>query len=406
MTTPTATNQIHRSILSGLGSRASHLHILDTHLIRNAPDPESDPESDPLSDLQSLIDQHPSNHWIITLAYNLASTIEPTVPRPDSTFPDIIAQRARPIDPAQQELPAHPYSIDPTQTTLIPMHTYTHMVTRAKEYIAAGDIYQVNLTHPITVPFVGSSQSLAQHLFTQTAPAQGSCICFDTNPHTRHAIISLSPESFLTYSPSDNVLTTTPMKGTSPASTDPALLYHSEKDRAELNMITDLMRNDLTRISIPASVKVTNPRQITTHHNSVHQATATITSTPKPSANLADILRATFPPGSITGAPKVRAMQIIHELESQLHPHQDDRGPYCGSTLALDPDGSFHASVNIRTLHIQGTPSPASPDSFETATLTYRTGAGIVADSDPESEWRETLTKAQILESTLGLKLP
>lgn len=400
--------QTQLALLAGLGSSPSPLQILQTHLItptNNTPDP--------LSTLQSLFDADLDHHWIITLSYNLASTIEPAVPQLPTAFPHIIAQRCRSLTTPSPSLPTNTWSIDPTQLNLISMNSYLSMVTRAKDYIAAGDVYQVNLTHPITVPFTGSSASLARHLFNSTNPEQGSYTCFDSQsddgPTTRHAIISLSPESFLTYSPSTNTLTTTPMKGTSPASTNPEDLYHSEKDRAELNMITDLMRNDLTRVSIPASVKVTNPRQITTHHNSVHQATSTITSTPKPNTTLTDILRATFPPGSITGAPKIRAMQIIHELESTIQP--SDRGPYCGSTIALAPSNTnslaqFDASVNIRTLHIQGTPSPLSPDTFESATLTYRTGAGIVADSDPESEWLETLTKARILESTLGLKLP
>lgn len=190
------------------------------------------------------------------------------------------------------------------------------------------------------------------------------------------------------------------MKGTSPAASDPSELYHSKKDRAELNMIIDLMRNDLARISTPGSVKITNQRQITTHHNSVHQATATITSTLKPHTTLSEILTATFPPGSITGAPKIRAMQIINQLEPSI------RGPYCGTTIHLTPNGSFTSSVNIRTLHIQGTPSPKSPDSFKNATLTYHTGAGIIADSIPEQEWQETLTKAAILQSTLNITLP
>lgn len=392
--------QTRLALLAGLGSSPSPLHILQTHLITTA--------HDPLSTLQSLLDAHPDHHWIITLSYNLASTIEPAVPQLPTTFPHIIAQRCQPLNAPIPSIPTNSWSIDPTQLNLIPKALYILMVTRAKDYIAAGDIYQVNLTHPITVPFSGCAASLARHLFNNTNPEQGSYTCFDSqsdsSPTTRHAIISLSPESFLTYSPTNNTLTTTPMKGTSPASTNPDDLYHSEKDRAELNMITDLMRNDLTRVSIPASVKVANPRQITTHHNSVHQATSTITSTPKPNTTLTDILRATFPPGSITGAPKIRAMQIIQELESTIQP--SDRGPYCGSTIALTPSDQFDASVNIRTLHIQGTPSPLSSDSFESATLTYRTGAGIVADSDPESEWQETLTKARILESTLGLKLP
>ena len=386
------------ALLAGLGSSTNTttpLDILQTHII-----PSSD--TNPLRTLQSLLDHHPNNHWLLTLSYNLAPTIEQSVPTQQTSFPHIIAQRCSQITTPQ---PTHqaPWSIDPTKLHLTPKSNYIAKVNRALDYIAAGDIYQVNLTHPITFPFQGSSQSLARHLFNNTNPAQGSFTCFDdgSNPNqtTRHAIISISPETFLTYDSTTNTLTTEPMKGTSPASTNPNDLYINPKDRAELNMIIDLMRNDLARISTPASVKVTNPRQITTHHNSVHQATATIKSTLNPNTSLSKILQATFPPGSITGAPKIRAMQIINQLESST------RGPYCGSTIALAPNNSFNASVNIRTLHIQGTPSPVSPDSFKSATLTYHTGAGIVADSIPEQEWQETLTKAAILEHTLNITL-
>ena len=406
----------HHALLAATGSQPSttSYQVLDTHLI-----PSTDPS--PLDTLQTILDQShnksPDSHWLITLSYNLAPTIEPSIPLSPNPFPHIIAQRIEPTPNPSISTPTQqaPWSVDPTKLSITNKADYQRIVSRALEYIAAGDIYQVNLTHPITLPFTGSSHALAQQLFQSTSPTQGSYTVFDTDKNndnspnskqsSRHAIISLSPETFLTYNPTTNTLTTEPMKGTSPATSNPNDLYQSPKDRAELNMIIDLMRNDLARISTPGSVRVTNPRQITTHHNSVHQATATIESTPRQNTTLSQILKATFPPGSITGAPKVRAMQIIQELESTLPNHQP-RSPYCGSTIALNPNGAFNASVNIRTLHIQGTPSPSAPDAFENATLTYFTGAGIVADSSPQAEWEETLTKAHILQSTLGITLP
>jgi para-aminobenzoate synthetase component 1 len=386
----------HALLAPGFAQPNTNLSILQTHLI-----PPSDP--DPISTLQALLDTHPDRLCLITLAYDLAHTIEPTVSSTRSTFPHIIAQRCAPTPPSHTTNKEH-WSINPDQLTLTPKSHYISIVQQALDYIAAGDIYQVNLAHPITVPFQGCAHSLASHLFKHTNPEMGSFTCFDNN-QTRHAVISLSPETFLTYDAPTRTLTTIPMKGTSPASTNPNDLYHNPKDRAELNMIIDLMRNDLARISIPSSVRVTNPRAVHTHHNSVHQATATIQSTLRDNLNLSDILRATFPPGSITGAPKVRAMQIIHELETST-PNPIPRAPYCGTTIALAPDGSFKSAVNIRTIHIQGTPSKSSPHAFQSATLTYHTGAGIVADSDPEAEWNETLTKAQILKTTLDLPLP
>lgn len=395
-------------MLSGLaGTGSAHTNttnpqfksVLQSHLI-----PSTHP--DPLSALQTLIDDHLNNHWIITLSYDLAHTIEPAAPKNNTDFPHIIAHRCSPIDPRTDlphQTPSKNWSIDPSKLTIVDQSKYTHAVQKALDYIAAGDVYQVNIAHPITIPFQGSSSNLAQYLFSCTNPALGSFTCFDTE-QTRHAIISLSPEIFLTYDPTTRILTTEPMKGTRPASADPEELHTNQKDRAELNMIIDLMRNDLGRIAVPSTVKVTRHRDIKLHHNSVHQATATIQATLRDGLTLSDTLRATFPPGSITGAPKIRAMQIIHELESTLSP-SIHRAPYCGSTIALSPSGHYTAAVNIRTLHITGTPDPNSPDGFIDATMIYHAGAGIVADSDPHSEWEETLAKAQILESTLDINL-
>ncbi|MFK7760467.1 MAG: chorismate-binding protein [Phycisphaerales bacterium] len=393
------------AILSGLGSaRAKHPQsqlstITQSHLIACT-------HPDPLNALQTLIGTHPDDHWIITLSYDLAHTIEAAAPKCTSSFPHIIAHRCSPNDPHTNEPSAtHPdaWTIDRSTISMAKPSKYINAVQKALDYISAGDVYQVNIAHPITIPFQGSSSALAKHLFAHTNPALGSFTCFDTSD-TRHAIISLSPEIFLTYDPATRRLITEPMKGTRPASADPNELHANLKDRAELNMIIDLMRNDLGRIAVPSTVKVTSHRDIALHHNSVHQATATIQATIRDGLTLSDTLRATFPPGSITGAPKIRAMQIIHELESDLSPHIH-RAPYCGSTIALSPSGHYTAAVNIRTLHITGTPDPHSPDGFKDATLIYHAGAGIVADSDPESEWEETLAKAQILESALDIDL-
>jgi len=111
------------------------------------------------------------------------------------------------------------------------------------------------------------------------------------------------------------------------------------------------------------------------------------------------LIRATFPPGSVTGAPKVRAMQIINQLEAR------PRGCYCGSLLTLDEHGGFVASVAIRTAHIWGDSSPNSPDSIRDGQFSYPVGAGIVADSDPCEEWEETRTKAEILARALGARI-
>lgn len=190
------------------------------------------------------------------------------------------------------------------------------------------------------------------------------------------------------------------MKGTRPIDADPAELHAAEKDRAELNMIVDLMRNDLGRVAVPGSVRVTRPRDVDPHADSVWQATATVEATLRDDLTPADLFLAAFPPGSVTGAPKVRAAQIIRALEPF------PRGPYCGSLVRQHRNGRFTASVLIRTAHITGAPDPAGPHTLADARLTYPVGAGIVADSDPDAEWEETLTKARVLTDALALPRP
>jgi anthranilate/para-aminobenzoate synthase component I len=174
------------------------------------------------------------------------------------------------------------------------------------------------------------------------------------------------------------------MKGTRPASATNAELLDAEKDQAELNMIVDLMRNDLGRVCTFGSMHVTHPRTIERHGDSVLQATATVEGTLRPDLSLADIIGASFPPGSVTGTPKIRAMQIIDELEPA------PRGPYCGCIGSMTPDRT-RLNVAIRTALLTESATQGVWD------LVYPVGAGIVADSDPEAEWQETLDKAHIL---------
>ena len=222
------------------------------------------------------------------------------------------------------------WRVDAGAVTMIDRTTYTDRVRAALAYIAAGDVYQVNLAHAICVPFSGSADALAAHLMEVAAPAHGTSCVFDDGP-MRHAVVSLSPERFLSFDASSRTLVTEPMKGTRPAGTDPTLLRDARKDTAELNMIVDLMRNDLGRVAEPGSVRVVTPRAIRAHGSGVLQATATIRATANTNIFLTDILAAAFPPGSITGAPKIRAMQLIDALEGSA------RGPYCGSTCGSRP---------------------------------------------------------------------
>lgn len=267
---------------------------------------------------------------------------------------------------------------------------YQSHVERTVEYIRAGDIYQANITREIRWPFSGSARGFFRDFMREASPWFGAYFEAD-DPWARRIVASASPELFLSFDPTTREVRTRPMKGTQRIGGEDRLL-ESSKDAAELTMIVDLMRNDLGRICAPGSVRVENHREIERHgtegsDTGVVQTTTTVRGTLAHGRTLADILAATFPAGSITGAPKIRAMQIIQELEGR------SRGVYCGAIGSIDDSGSLHLSVAIRTASIIGTADDTTMDGV-TGTLSYGVGAGIVAESDPESEWKETELKA------------
>lgn len=266
---------------------------------------------------------------------------------------------------------------------------YERIVGRGLGAIAAGDVYQVNLAHRLSAPFEGSTRAFFASLLERTGAVHGAYLELP-GEHGPTAICSASPELFLRVDAGSRRVTTRPMKGTRPISADPEELRASEKDRAELNMITDLMRNDLGRVCAFGSVSVDEARTIEAHASSVWQATSTVTGTLRESVTHADLIRATFPPGSVTGAPKIRAMQLIAELE------ESERGYYCGSAGWLDDSGNLELNVAIRTAQIV-TLADGSRE------LRYHAGAGIVADSEPGAEWEETLSKAGVLGSACAI---
>lgn len=293
---------------------------------------------------------------------------------------------------------------------------YASLVLQAKHHIEQGDIYQVNLTHQLQGTFTGSTRALLLTMLRRAQPWYGAYFelgCNETeNTNDRQpssastTLLSISPELFLRVEPSGHI-TTRPMKGTrradargvaanhAHASKAELELSHSEKEQAELTMIVDLMRNDLGRLCQAGSVHVSQPRRIESHHaGTILQATAAITGTLRSRTTLEEILRATFPPGSITGAPKVSAMKIIRRLEAS------PRGFYCGAIGYCSSHGAMALSVAIRTLVIEGSRAVGQRDVFApSARASYGVGAGIVADSDPSSEWLETLEKAKIMQS-------
>lgn len=261
--------------------------------------------------------------------------------------------------------------------------SYVKAVERALDYIRAGDVFQVNLAQRFRLRGrVADPAALYERLRRASAAPYSAFLSFDGC-----AIASASPELF--YKTSGGIVTTRPIKGTRPrggdAESDRRLaeeLAQSAKDRAELTMIVDLERNDLGRVCEYGSVRVVDPTSIETFSN-VHHLVATIAGRLRPNATAIDLARAMFPGGSITGAPKIRSMEIIDEIEPCR------RGVYTGMIGYFGRGGESAFNIAIRTLVVE-------PDS-----VCYHVGGGIVADSDPAAEYDETLAKGRDLARTL-----
>lgn len=260
-------------------------------------------------------------------------------------------------------------------TPLASREKFTGGVARIKEWIAAGHIYQANLSQAFTAEVHGELFSLYEMLREASPAPMASYLNLDGCE-----ILSSSPETFLKIS--GHGIETRPIKGTRPRFSDPDEdrrsayeLQTSSKEIAELVMITDLLRNDLGQVCEYGSVEVAEMLRLETLAQ-VHHLVSTVTGTLRPEIDALAALAACFPGGSITGAPKKRAMEIIRELEDA------PRGIYCGAIGWLGYNGESSLNIAIRTLVRRGNQ------------LTYQVGAGIVADSDPEKEYEETLHKA------------
>lgn len=256
------------------------------------------------------------------------------------------------------------------------------------ERIGAGEVFQVNLARRLTGAFEGDPRQLFADLCERVGPRHGCYAESMPGVGGAHAVLSLSPELFLDVDLATGAVATRPMKGTRAIEGgDARELFEAAKDRAELVMIVDLMRNDLGRVARFGSVRVAEARAIERHAGGgVLQAVAEVRGVLREGVGLEGLLRATFPPGSVTGAPKVRAMRVIDELEGSR------RGPYCGSAGFVSDCGRAMLNVAIRTAGITG--KRGSDGVFRGATLDYSVGAGIVADSDPAAEFEETAQKA------------
>lgn len=289
------------------------------------------------------------------------------------------AQRA-PIDPAPRPMRAHRAPASSTFSR----PAYEAAVARCVDYIAAGDVFQVNLSQRFTLAYPSSARDVYRRLMADGGARYGALLQF-----ADFAIVSHSPELFLRVTPDPisgkRAVVTRPIKGTRPPGPGMAVaLRDSPKDQAELNMIVDLERNDLGRVCEIGSVRVTERRTIEAHPTVYHGA-ATVEGVLRDDVTFVDLLRATFPGGSVTGAPKIRAMEIIEALEPVR------RGPYCGAIGYLAADGSMAFNVAIRTIVMK--------DGLAHVAV----GGGVVADSEPAAEYEETLVKARAMFEALGV---
>ena len=263
---------------------------------------------------------------------------------------------------------------------------YQAAVRRVIDYILAGDIYQANLSQRFAVPFAGDP--LALYLALRRRAAGSHAAFLDRG---RVKVLSMSPERFLSYDPVSRHIETRPIKGTRPrdladSAVDASLAFelaNSAKDRAENVMIVDLLRNDLHRVSRPESVVVPSLCALE-RHAAVHHLVSTVTAELAPGRDALDLIEATFPGGAITGAPKLRAMEIIAELEPV------SRGVYCGAIGWIGDDGALELNIAIRTVVLTD------------GVATVSAGGGITALSDPAAEHQETLDKAQALLDALA----
>ncbi|HVT90531.1 MAG TPA: anthranilate synthase component I family protein [Tepidisphaeraceae bacterium] len=333
--------------------------------------------TNPLEALRWLDNNGRKESWVGYLSYDLGRWFEtiPSRAKDDLKLPLFIftSHDAEIVTP-----PPSPTlrGRGPLQSTFS-RSEYESAVQRCINYITAGDIFQVNLSQRFTNRVNAKPQAVYSHLCAHAPADYGAILEYDD-----FSLVSNSPELFLKVASTRRVMTR-PIKGTRPRG--PGMeeeLRNSSKEQAELNMIVDLERNDLGRVCEIGSVHVTEARTIEAHPT-IYHGVATVEGILRHDIGLVDLLRATFPGGSITGAPKIRAMQIIEELEPVR------RGPYCGAIGYIDSDGSMQFNMAIRTMIIKD------------GLAHIPVGGGIVADSIPSDEYEETLVKARAMFAAL-----
>ena len=314
----------------------------------------------------------------VLLSYEAAPAFDPAfVTHPPSDFPLAWAAVLEETSAAAIES----YS-STTWTPRVSRDEYDRSVSRIRELIAAGDTYQVNYSFPLTSSFDGNAFAWYRDLCVKQGAQYSAYLDLG-----RYKVLCLSPELF--FERRGERVITRPMKGTVRRGRWPAedreladWLKHSSKDRAENVMIVDLLRNDLGKVSVPGSVRVSSLFDLE-RFETVWQMTSTVESTLREGTSLVELMCALFPCGSITGAPKIRTMQIIHELE------RFPRGVYTGAIGLLNPGGDCVFNVAIRTVVIDS----------ETGVATFGVGGGVTIDSTAEREYEECLVKSRFLRS-------
>lgn len=366
------------------------------------------------------LDERPWPGMVMALSYDLKDALEPTcaIPKKDSPFPDLVGtahdiwaavdhskgetwilgmnhDRRSDFTPRFESF-CERFSRAAATPRAIQAHSvragvcdmgkeaYLRAFKEVQNALKRGDVYQANLTRRLTATLEGDPLSLYLKLRERSPSPFGCYLEF-----ADQAILSASPERLVRID--GGRVETCPIKGTRRRSADPMEdrrlqeeLWLSEKDKAELTMIVDLCRNDLARFCQPGSIKVDDLRRLESHAG-VHHTVATVSGLPPLPWNFADLVRAVFPGGSITGAPKVAAMKLLATLEPTR------RAFYTGSIFVADAAGRLDSNILIRTLLC------------DSSNLSFQVGGGVVIDSSAEAEWDETSHKAASLFDTLGL---
>ncbi|MDQ8756857.1 aminodeoxychorismate synthase component I [Sphingosinicella sp. LHD-64] len=346
-------------------------------------DPVEIVETRDLADVSACLERLRGRHAAGFLSYEAGCAFEdklrPLAEAPAGEAPSLLwfglFERAEPVNAAAL-LPDPAGAYAASARPLIAEADYRAAIARVLEHIAAGDIYQANLTFQAEVKVLGDPLALYAAIRSRARAGHGGIVFTGT-----HWLLSFSPELFFTMT--EGRVTTRPMKGTAPAGSNPDALRTDPKQRAENLMIVDLLRNDLSRLAKPGTVEVPELFAVEAYPT-VLQMTSTITAELEDGKDPIDLLHAIYPCGSITGAPKIRAMEIIHDVEA------GPRGAYTGVIGRVAPDGEAAFNVAIRTLTLRAGGTVAR----------LGLGSGIVADSRADEEWRECLAKGVFVATT------